>query len=90
MNEKKIYRVPVYYQVSEYIPVKADSAEEAIEYVREHQDEIPTHCGEAYYLDESYEIESDPDTVRGYDEGSGLWAKESWIEGYYDATKENT
>lgn len=84
----KVYRVPVYYQVSEYIPVKANSAKEAIEYVRQHQDEIPTHCGDAYYLDDSYEIESDPDVVYGHKEESGLWAKENWIKGYYDATKE--
>ncbi|WP_024858996.1 hypothetical protein [Ruminococcus albus] len=85
----KIYRVPVYYQVSEYVPVKAFSKEEAIEYVRKHQAEIPTHCGDANYIDESYEIESDPDVVLGCDEKSGLWEREVWNNEYYDATKEN-
>ena len=83
-----VYRVPVYYNVCEYVCVKADSPEAARAYVERKQDKMSTHCGEAYYLDESYEIEDDIDMIHGYDETSREWDKgESYSSEFYDATE---
>ena len=57
------YKVPVYYEVVEYIEVEAESPEEAIELLRKKEDDIHTNCGDAYYVDGSFEIESDPGVV---------------------------
>jgi hypothetical protein len=58
-----LYKVPVYYQVVEYINVEAESAESAIQQLKDTEDSIHTHCGDAHYIDESFEIESDPGQV---------------------------
>lgn len=88
MSDHKIYRVPVYYQVCEYVAVKAESAEKAVKYVQDHIEDMPVHVGELYYVDDSYEVESDSD-ILGYDETSRLWSRESYTETYYDATEGN-
>ncbi len=90
MSENKIYRVPVYYQVCEYVAVKAESADKAVKYVQDHMEDMPVHAGELYYMDDSYEVESDPNVLGcGYDEESRLWSRESYTETYYDATEVN-
>lgn len=87
---KKIYRVPVYYQMCEYVCVKADSAEQALKHVQDHQDEFKTHPDEAYYMDDSYEVETEADMVHGYDEeniGTLGWNRpgESFSDNYVTA-----
>lgn len=84
---KQIYRVPVYYQMCEYVCVKADSAEQAIKHVADHQDELNIHPGEAYYMDDSYEVETDPGSVQGHDEDSKTWSRagESFSQNYIEA-----
>lgn len=61
----KFYKVPVYYQVCEYVTVKAENPEQARQWVEDHQDDIPTHLynAEANYIDESYEVEQDVSCV---------------------------
>lgn len=55
----KFFKVPVYYQVCEYVSVKADSAEQARQWVDDNQDRIPTHLDnpKTSYVDESFEVE---------------------------------
>ena len=88
----KIYRVPVYYQLCEYVCVKAESAQDAIDYVNTHSDDLPIHQAGAYYVDDSYEVENDDSVVNGYpeknDDGTMSWhhPNEVFSETYYDAT----
>ena len=52
------FEIPVSWQVSDVVKVKANSLQEAFDYVKEHADEIP--CGdEPEYIDGSYEISAD-------------------------------
>lgn len=84
-SENKVYRVPVYYSVCEYVPVKASSAEQARDYVKKHIDEMKTHSGDAYYLDDTYEVEEDVEMIHGYDESSHEWDKgESYSHEFFD------
>lgn len=90
MANTKIYRVPVYYTVCEYVCVKAESEEQAQQYVIDNQDSMGTHCGDAYYMDDSYEVEPNEDSIMGYDEESRAWDKgESYSKTFYDATVRN-
>ena len=76
-SKTMIYRVPVYYTVCEYVPVKAVSAEQAHDYVEDHMNDMKTHSGDAYYLDDTYEEES-----RQGDKG------EEYSHEFFDATQE--
>ena len=88
-SKTMIYRVPVYYNVCEYVPVKAVSAEQARNYVKDHIDDMKTHSGDAYYLDDTYEIEEDLETIHGYNEQSREWDKgEEYSHEFFDATQE--
>jgi len=81
-DKEKYFRVPVYYQVCEYVTVKADDEETARQWVEEHQDKIPTHLTpETSYIDESFEVEQDPNCVYPVDPNT--------IEKYYSADEEN-
>ncbi len=60
----KNYKVPVYYNVVEYVVVAAESEEAALKYIQENEGKIPTHCSsEQSYIDESFEVEADPGCV---------------------------
>lgn len=52
---KMVYSIPVEWVVTENIEVRADSLKEALEFVKKHNDEIPT-SSDAEYLDDSYAI----------------------------------
>lgn len=51
------FTIPVEWSLAENIKVEATSLEEAIEWVREHEDEIP--CGDGEYIDGSWKITPD-------------------------------
>ncbi len=51
------FTIPVEWSLAENIKVEATSFEEAIEWVRKHEDEIP--CGDGEYIDGSWKITPD-------------------------------
>lgn len=52
---KKVFPIPVTWEVSDLIRVQADSLEEAYEWAQEHSEEIPLGT-EPGYVDGSYKI----------------------------------
>lgn len=62
------FKVPVYYTVCEQILVKADSAEQALEFVQLEQDKIPTNCKYAEYVGDSYEVAESVEAVSSLSE----------------------
>lgn len=74
----KIYRVPVYYQLCEYVCVKADSPEEAREYIEENQERFAIHPSQGYYIDDSYEVEKETDMIHDFDESANNNDFDSW------------
>ena len=83
---EKIYRIPVYYNVCEYVCVKAENAEQAHDFAEDHKDLFSTHCGEAQYLDDSYEVESDIGVYSEYDTDDNRWTHGEAYQTLYDAT----
>lgn len=54
-NTNRTFTIPVTWEVYDHIEVQADSLEEAIEWAKEHSDEIPLGT-DPEYVDGSYEI----------------------------------
>lgn len=57
-NAKKEFKIPVSWEVSDFVKVQADTLEEALEYMEEHEDEIPIDMSDAEYIDGSYQYGS--------------------------------
>lgn len=55
MDDKKDFLIPVGWEVYSTIRVTANSLEEALEYAKEHIDDIP--LGEGEYIDGTYMID---------------------------------
>ncbi len=94
-TEETIYKVPVYYEMCEYVYVKADSPEQAKDYVDEHRFKIPIHPENADYVEDSFETDDDVDAaeyiteevIRGYDDKKVLIVGKPNGYTYYDATR---
>ena len=59
-NANKIFSIPVEWVVTETLQIKADSLEEAIEFINNNADEIPLG-DEPAYIDGTYKISADED-----------------------------
>ena len=57
-NAKKKFKIPVSWEVCDFVKVQADSLEEALDYMEEHSDEIPIDMSDAEYIDGSYSFAS--------------------------------
>ena len=59
---RMVYKVPVVWSMMGYVLVDADSPEEAIEYAKEHKDDLPLPAN-AQYLEDSFEIDEEGDPI---------------------------
>ncbi|WP_026653533.1 hypothetical protein [Butyrivibrio proteoclasticus] len=57
---KEVFSIPVEWMVTENIEVRANSLEEAVEFINNHADEIPT-SRDAEYIDGTWKISADED-----------------------------
>ena len=65
----KVYTIPVSWEVSDTIEVRANSLKEAIKYAEEHKDEIPISSSPEY-IGDSYKIDGDlANEDEAYDDG---------------------
>ena len=94
-TKETIYQVPVFYEMCEYVFVKADSPRQAKDYVDEHKSEFPIHPEKAYYVDDSFTTDDDVDAeedvfktkILGYNGDKVLIPYKPDSYTYYDATR---
>ena len=79
-NANKVFSIPVEWVVTENLNIKADSLEDAIEFINNHTDEIPLG-DEPAYIDGTYKISADEDNdmdtqkIKRNLEAYGYWVR---------------
>lgn len=79
MSNKRMYYIPVTWEVWDKVEVEANSLEEAVKYVKDNIDDIPLGT-EPEYIDGSYKIE-DGENGEATLEETVKYIKEYWIAG---------
>ena len=59
---KMVYKVPVVWSMMGYILVDAECGEDALEYVKQHKNELPLPAN-AEYLEDSFEIDEEGEPI---------------------------
>jgi len=64
-NGKKDFVFPIYWEMMGKLKVQADSLEEAMKWVEEHEEEIELDP-DADYIDGTFEVEEDEEVIKNY------------------------
>ena len=82
---KKVFSLPVIWQVWDKVQIQADSIEEAVQYLKDNIDTIPLGT-EPEYIDGSYRIDDGDDGINDIQE-TVKYLKEYWnLSGDIDGT----